>query len=438
MRLGLVGLSHHSAPIEVREAVAADDETWAKFRALLRERGIAETMVIGTCNRVEIYGVLSASQSVAELESALVEARSLSDEHRQHLYRHDGEAAVQHLFRVAASLDSMVVGESQILGQVKEAFGVAQAEGAIGPWLGTVVPRALQAARRVRSQTTIGETSVSVASIAVELGRQIFGELESSSVLIVGAGKMGALAARHLQAAGAKHLFVCNRTPERAVQLARELGAVARPWEDLPELLATVDIVLCSTGAARPIVTAPMIKQAMKRRRGRWLFLLDIALPRDIEPEVAKIDNVYLYDVDALASVATEALEGRRSQALIGEGIIKEEVARFWKDERARGLVPTIRALRERFHKTARAEVERLLPRMAGLPEKEQQLLVQLAEQLVNKLLHAPQTALKSADAAEGLRLAEALNRLFALADERGQDEAAADQSAANDDSVAK
>lgn len=417
MRLGVVGLSHHSAPIDVREAVAADEATWSRFLTILRERGIGEAMVLGTCNRVEIYGVLSTSQSVAEIESALAELRGLSETHRKHLYRHDGEAAVQHLFRVASSLDSMVVGESQILGQVKEAFAIAQQQGTIGPWLGTLVPRATMVARRVRNQTTIGESSVSVASVAVELGRQIFGDLKASSVLIVGAGKMGALAARHLQAAGCKQLLVCNRTEARGAALAAELGATARRWDELPMLLGEVDIVLCSTGAANPVVTEPMVKQAMKRRRGRWLFLLDIALPRDIDAAVGKIDNVYLYDVDALSEVAAQHLAGRRNQAQEGERIVTEEVARFWKDERARGLVPTIRALRTRFHQVAQSEVDRLMPRLATLPEREQKLVQQLAEQMVNKLLHAPQTALKAADPEEGLRLAEALNRLFALTD---------------------
>ncbi len=423
MRLGVVGLSHHSAPIEVREAVAADEETWSSFLTTLRERGIAEAMVVGTCNRVEVYGVLSDLQSVDEIEAALAELRQLQPTHRKHLYRHDGEEAVQHLFRVASSLDSMVVGESQILGQVKDAFATAQRQGAIGPWLGTLVPRAITVARRVRNQTTIGQSSVSVASVAVELGKQIFGDLGASSVLIIGAGKMGALAARHLQAAGAGKLLVCNRTLARAEALAKELGATARAWDDLPTLLGEVDIVLCSTGASRPVLTVPTVKQAMKRRRGRWLFVLDIALPRDVEPEVAQLDNVYLYDVDALSEVAAQHLEGRKSQAAVGESIVKEEVARFWKEERARGLVPTIRALRERFHSTARAEVQRLLPRLSALPEKDQKLVEQLAEQLVNKLLHAPQTALKSADPDDGLRLAEALNRLFSLSDGTSEDE---------------
>jgi glutamyl-tRNA reductase len=425
IELVVVGLSHRTAPLEVRERAALDAAAHAPAlaRAVALSRalgggGDGEALLLSTCNRVELYLRAPDAQAARPHVAALLaEGRALDAATLDgHLYAHAREPAVAHLFRVAASLDSAVVGEPQILGQVKEAFERARTAGAIGPTLDALVQRAFAAAKRVRSETEVARASASVASAAVDLAARIFGELDGREVLVVGAGEMGTLAARHLRAAGCGRLLVANRTRERAEDLVRELAGdagEAHALDALPALLARADIVVCSTGAAEPIVTRELVARAMRARKGRWLCLLDIAVPRDVDPAVSAIENVYLYDVDALGEVVDENLAARRREAEAAARILDEEVARAVQSFRSRGVVPTIRALRERFLEVARGEAERALGRMQGAGERERRELQALAEAIVGKLLHGPLTALKRE--AESEPLAAAVRTLFAL-----------------------
>jgi glutamyl-tRNA reductase len=427
MDLLVVGLSHHTAPVDVREKVALPDGALdealrgALATAAVGGAAVPEAMVLSTCNRVEVY--------LAGSDAAAMRARIcgwLAAERRfdpaaldRHLYALGGEGAVRHLFRVAASLDSAVVGEPQILGQLKDAFEAAVRAGAVGPVLGRVVPRAFAAAKRVRTETGLGRAPASVASAAVGLGRRIFGELHGREVLVVGAGKMGRLAARHLVAAGCGRLLVVNRTLARAQALVEELReaapAEAHPWEELGALLARADIVLCSTGAAEPVITRALVHRAMKARKGRWLCLLDIAVPRDVEPAAGDEENVYLYDVDELTRVVDGHLAERRREAEAAERLVTEELVRLGVAESARGVVPTIKGLREHFAAVARAEAQRTLGRLQGLSERDRREVQALADAIVNKLLHQPLTALKRE--AESEALVTAVRTLFPLAD---------------------
>jgi glutamyl-tRNA reductase len=414
VRLVVVGLSHKTAPIEVRERAAYPGDTLKLALAeAVKLPGVGEAMIVSTCNRVELY--TAADGAIDTLAPFLVDARGLADL-RRHLYLHDGEPAVRHLFRVAASLDSMVVGESQILGQVKEAYNAALEVGTIGPVLTRTLPRAFFAAKRVRTETQVARSSASIASAAVDLAAQIFGDLRGRDVLVVGAGKMGDLSARHLKASGIGQLFVVNRTLQRAEELAARLGGKAVPWEQLETLLARVDIVLCSTGAQEPVIRRERVERVMKARRGRWLFFIDIAVPRDVEPAVGNVENVYLYDVDELQKVVDDNLAERGREASQADAILEEELQRFFALEQSLGVVPTIKLLRERFLLVARAEAERLVGKLQTTSEKDRALVKQMAEQIVNKLLHHPLTQLKKA-AAENpdAELAETVRALFDL-----------------------
>jgi glutamyl-tRNA reductase len=396
-RFAIVGLSHRTAPIEVRERMAfAEDRLGEALRALVARPGIGEAMIVSTCNRVEIYAGIDDDGAAAVLSQFLVDERGLAAELRAHLYTRDGEEALRHLFRVAASLDSMVVGESQILGQVKEAYAAALDAGTLGPVLQRALPRAFQLAKRVRTETDVAKSSQSVASAAVDLAAQIFGELDGRKVLVVGAGKMGELSARHLKSAHIGELTVVNRTHARALELAEKLGGLAAPWEDLDRLLARVDIVLCSTGASQPVLRRDRVERAMKLRKGRFLFLIDIAVPRDVEPEVGALENVFLYDVDALDQVVAQNRAQRASEAAEAEAMVEAELKRHYEHELSLGAVPTIKLLRGRFLDVAKAEVERTLARISTLSERDRQSLAAMAEAIVNKLLHVPLTKLKS------------------------------------------
>jgi glutamyl-tRNA reductase len=397
-QLGIVGLSHKTAPIEVRERVAfAEDALGEALRRLVTVPGIGEAMIVSTCNRVELYAGVDDGGALEALQRFLIDERALPASMRAHLYAQAGHDALRHLFRVASSLDSMVVGESQILGQVKEAYSFALDAGTLGPVLQRAVPRAFALAKRVRTETDVAKSSASIASAAVDLAAQIFGELHGRHVLVVGAGKMGDLSARHLKAAGIGELTVINRTQARAVELAEKLGGRAAPWDDLDRLLAKVDIVLCSTGATEPILHRDRVARVMRARKGRWLFFIDIAVPRDIDPAVGTVENVYLYDVDALERVVAQNRAQRASEARAAEEMVDAELKRFQEHELSLGVVPTIKLLRARFLEVALAEVERSTAR-AG--EQNRAMMQAMAEAIVNKLLHVPLTRLKK-DAAD-------------------------------------
>jgi len=415
-QLFLVGLSHKSAPIEVRERVAlTGDELRAALSDLKAMQGVEEAFVVSTCNRVEVF-----VQSEA-LDPARLFFTSRTEQAEEHLYVKEGPEAVRHLFRVASSLDSMVVGEQQILGQVKEAYGLASGVQAAGGFMSRLCNRAFATAKRVRTETDIGKGATSMSQVAVDLVEKIFGDLKGRAILLVGAGKMGALSAKALKVLGADTILVTNRSPERGRQLAEQVGGTFHPWEELPRLLVQATVVIVSTGAPTFVLTAAMIKAAMKLRRHRDLCLIDLAVPRNVDPACADLDNVYGYDVDDMQKVVSANHEARRGEAVRAEAIIEAEVQAFTQEREARAALPVLATLRQRAEKIARAEAERTLSAVGGkLDEKGRRSVEAMAQAIVNKLLHGPTSRLKEAAAAGDTSLPGAAAALFGL-DEQEQ-----------------
>ena len=415
-QLFLVGLSHKSAPIEVRERVALTGEELKVALADLKAmQGVDEAFVVSTCNRVEVF-----VQSEA-LDPARRFFTSRTEQADEHLYVKEGPEAVRHLFRVASSLDSMVVGEQQILGQVKEAYGLASGVQAAGGFMSRLCNRAFATAKRVRTETDIGKGATSMSQVAVDLVEKIFGDLKGRAILLVGAGKMGALSAKALKVLGADSILVTNRSPERGQQLAEQVGGTFRPWEELPQLLVQATVVIVSTGAPTFVLTAAMIKAAMKLRRHRDLCLIDLAVPRNVDPACAELDNVYGYDVDDMQKVVSANHEARRGEAVRAEAIIEAEVQAFTQEREARAALPVLATLRQRAERIARAEAERTLSAVGGrLDEKGRRSVEAMAQAIVNKLLHGPTSRLKEAAAAGDTSLPGAAAALFGL-DEQEQ-----------------
>jgi glutamyl-tRNA reductase len=416
--LHLVGLSHKSAPVAVREKVAlSGDDLKGALTDLAAREGVGEAMVVSTCNRVECY-VYGES-----LEEARRFFLSRTADAAGHLYERSGREAVRHLFRVAASLDSMVVGEPQILGQVKEAYGLAASAQTAGAFVSRLANRAFATAKRVRTETEIARGAGSVSQVAVELVEKIFGDLRGRAVLLVGAGKMGALSAKALRDLGADRILVTNRSPERARALAAEIGAVAEPWEGLLSLLALADVVIVSTGAPTYVITRDLASQVMKSRRGRSVCFIDLAVPRNVDPVVADQENVYAYDIDDLQKVVTQTHAARAGEALRAEAIVEAEVMAFAQERETRAALPVLAELRRRAEQIARAEAERTLSHVgAKLDEKGRRSVEAMAQAIVNKLLHGPTARLKEAAASGDSDLPGAAAELFGVGDEEAND----------------
>jgi glutamyl-tRNA reductase len=418
----VVGLSHREAPLEVRERLAIDKEAVSDLlRALLDGPAVSEALCVSTCNRMEIYAVSKTADATAATKEV---AKVLDDLARRngvpgiasHLRTHVAGDAVRHLFRVASSLDSMVVGEPQILGQVKDAFDLAKEAGGIGKFLERAMSRALHVAKRVRTETAIGEGQVSVSSAAVDLAKQIFGDLSGCSALLLGAGEMAEAAAKLLVKTGAK-LLVVNRSPERASELAAEFGGSAMAWAELPGALVKADVVVTSTSAQGFVVTRAMTAQVMKARKGRSLFFIDIAVPRDVEPSVNDLDNVYVYDIDNLSNVVAETMRDRQSEAGRAESLVDHEASNFESWAEARNMTGTIVALRAKVRASLTAELEKSLSgRLKHLGDADRKALETMLEAATNKLLHAPTSRIKAlAGDPQGDELVKALHHLFDL-----------------------
>jgi len=392
----VVGLSHRSAPLEVRETLAVQRERVGEAALRIREEaGLAEAMLLSTCNRVEVYGRAEEPKATAVVE-ALCRAHAREPrELEAHLYKLEGEEAVRHAFRVAASLDSMVIGEPQILGQVKEAYERAEAAGALGSVLNALRSRSLAAAKRARTETGIGRNAVSISSVAVELARKIFGELRARNVLLVGAGKMSELAARHLVDGGARATVLGGRTLERAAELAAALGGRALPLESLRDELRRAEIVISGTGAPGLVIHRADVESALSSRGGRPLFLIDIAVPRDVDPEVGQLSGVFLYDLDDLKSVAEANLRERRKEAAAAEALVAEEVSEFLSWRRSLDAVPLLVELRRRGDQIRKAELEKAKRRLGPLSAQQEEALDAVTTAIVNKLLHPPTVVLK-------------------------------------------
>jgi len=428
----VVGLSHKTAPIEVREKLAVGKpESEALVRAICAgepgaEKGEVPTgaVVLSTCNRVEVFAEVQGGDGAADaaLRHVTSELRRVGGEAvAPHLREARGTEAVLHAFRVASSLDSLVVGEPQILGQLKDAFEAARSAGTLGPELGHLANAAIRVGKRVRSETAIGAGQVSVPSVAVEYAKQVFSELRGCRVLVLGAGEMAEAAARILEKQGAT-LTLVNRSRERAEALAKDLSAVVRPWSELEAALGTSDIVLSSTASPTPVLTRDLVRRVQKARRHRSLFLIDIAVPRDIEASANELDNVYLYNVDDLSQIVAETLETRASEVDKAEVILRRELEGFLAKGRERSAAPTIQALRARVTRAAQAELERSLSgKLRHLGQPERDALRVMLDACVNRILHEPSTRLRQL-ATEGRadEVAEVITELFGLDDAPG------------------
>ncbi len=414
-KLMVFGLSYRTAPLAVRERLAVGEEQVpADLRGLVQDAGLHEGVLLSTCNRVELVATSDDPEKSAQAALAYFNARVAPEQVDGCVYRYVGQDAARHLFRVTSGLDSMVLGEPQILGQVKEAFAVAQRTGTVGTLLGRSFERGFSVAKRVRTETGVAAGNVSVSSIACDLAEKIFGELTGRRVLIVGAGKMSEVAARSLTSRGAR-LFVVNRSPERAQALAEACGGQARPLEALATELAEADVVISSTAKQDYIITYELMQGVCKMRRHKPIFLIDIAVPRDIDPRVDSLRNVFLYDMDDLQKVSRENMAARERAVVTAEQMIDAELAELERWLRSVELTPTIVALRERVRGLLHAELEKTLSKL-GVPDKDRRQLEAMCEAMANKLLHQPLTALKQAQTDHaGVELVEAVQRLFQL-----------------------
>ncbi len=415
MKFLLAGINHKTAPVELREQLAIPGERLAEAtQSLLAHPGVSEAMIVSTCNRVEL---------LAAYREAVPDMAAFFDEHfsvaaavlAPHLYQHRDAEAVRHLFRVASSLDSMVVGEPQILGQVKESYTVARALGAVSSQLDRLLQSAFSVAKKVRTETQIGSSSVSIASVAVDLSRKIFGSLEGKQVLLVGAGKMSELAARHLLQQGASSLLVTNRTEERAARLARNFNGHVLPYGELHARASEADIVITSTGSSEFLFRREHGQQLLHRRKGRPMFFIDIAVPRDVDPEMNRVDGVFLYDIDDLQSVAASNMADRSREASSAERIIADEVVRFARRASALDVVPALIGLQASVEQMRQAELRRAQVRLQGLTAEQQAAVETLTRGLANKFLHLPLQALRDAAQQGDAARLEVLRETFRL-----------------------
>ena len=397
MTLALIGVNYKTAPIAVREQIAISRADLAETtRALAATPGVTECMIVSTCNRVELLAAVETEDVDLTgflhrhfgLDPALLEP---------HIYQRRDRDAVRHLFRVAASLDSMVVGEPQILGLVKEAFAVARASGTVAGQLEHLLQSAFAAAKKVRTETEIGSNSVSIASVAVDLAKKIFGSLQGRTVFLVGAGKMSELAARHLVEQGAGAILVSNRTQERARLMAEEFQGRVIPFEQLYEAASEADIVISSTGAPHPIFRREHGQAFMHRRRNRPMFFIDIAVPRDVDPAMNKLEGIFVYDIDDLQAVAAAHMAERSREASDAETLIAEEVERFQQHQRTVNVAPAIVALQRQAEEIRQAELRRVQIRLGSLSAEQVAAVEALTRGLVNKFLHPPMQAFKQA-----------------------------------------
>jgi glutamyl-tRNA reductase len=430
MRFLITGLNHKTAPVELRERLAISGEALpAATRALMAEPGVQEAMILSTCNRVEL---LVAHNGVEpQLPGFLAEHFALDRaELEPHLYRYQDEEAVRHMFRVAASLDSMVVGEAQILGQVKQSWTVARELGAVKGPLDKLLQGAFSAAKRVRTETEIGSSSVSIASVAVDLARRIFGSLDGKRILVVGAGKMSELAARHMMEHGAAgSIMVANRTYERAVRMAEQfLGQPVR-FEDLEERAHEADIIITSTGAAQPIFGVEQAQRILHRRKNRPVFIIDIAVPRDVDPAVNKLEGMFLYDIDDLQQVAATHLVDRGREAERAEAIIAEETERFQRRIRTIDIAPVLAHVQGKVEEMRQGELNRSRQLLQSLTPEQQEAVEALTRGLMNKFLHLPLQALKTAAREGDAPALQAIGGVFAreCVNQKAERQAAAD-----------
>jgi len=419
MHIVIVGLSHKTAPVEIREKLAfAPTAMERPLRQMLELATITEGLIVSTCNRVELCAVTKEPDAaIAELRRFLAEYHEIStQEINENLFDYQGEEAIRHLFRVSSSLDSMVLGEPQILGQIKTAYGYAAEFKTAGLILNRFLHKAFSVAKRVRTETAIASNAVSVSFAAVELARKIFDRLDNKGVMIIGAGEMCELAARHFVSNGISKVLVTNRTFERAEKLAAEFDGKAVPFDSFADHLAEVDIVMTSTGAPNFILGKRQMEEVLKRRKNRPMFLIDIAVPRDIDPKVNDISNTYLYDVDDLQGVVQANLKERQKEAGKAEAIVEQEIGQFHQWLGNLEVKPTVIALRRKFEEIRQQELEKTFGNLKDLTGKQRKSIEAMAGAIINKILHKPTAALKnSQNDTSGEDYVDAVRTLFDL-----------------------
>ena len=421
MKLLITGVSHKTAPVEVRERLAFRPETLTAALTDLKAReGVAEAVILSTCNRVEITVTTDDSADPqAIVDGFLTDYKAIDPQTiGPSFYRHEGSAAIHHLFRVAASLDSMVIGEPQILGQLKTAYAAAKLCGSVCGWLDSLMTRSFSVAKRVRTETGIGQMAVSVSYAAVELARKIFGDLNNRTIMIVGAGKMSELAARHLRRSGASHVFVTNRTHERAVEMAQLFQGTPVEYTRFVSMLPEVDIVITSSGAPHYILHKDEMQRVIAARRNKPMFLIDIAVPRNIEPTVNDVDNVYLYDIDDLQEVVNSNLRERLKEAETAEALVTEEVERMLARLKVAEVTPTIVGLQEQLEHIRAAELDKLRRKCGPLTPEMEQAIEAMTHAMMNKVAHGPISELRNhAGHPEGAHVVAAIRKAFHLQD---------------------
>jgi len=420
MKIQLIGVNHNTAPVEVRERLAIPESRLPEaLQRLVQHPGVDEGLILSTCNRVELLA--GTRNGNTDLRGFLRDYFHLgSSEVEPHLYDYSEADAVRHLFRVASSLDSMIVGEAQILGQVKEAYATARAVGAVHSQLDLLLTRAFAVAKRVRTETAVGSSAVSVASVAVELAKKIFGSLQGKHVYLVGAGKMSELAARHLQAHGAASIFVANRTFERAKQLAAKFDGEAISFSEIYNTCDRADIVITSTGAPVAIFKREHGEMFLSRRKNRPMFFIDIAVPRDVDPEMNKLDGIFVYDIDDLQQAVSSHVSDRKKEAERAEFIINSEVERFQARLQTLEVVPTIVSLQDHLETIRQAEIDRVRGRLGALSPEQELAVEALTRGIVNKIMHTPVSTLKTAAREpEATTVVDLVRRLFNLQEKK-------------------
>ncbi len=419
MRLFVAGLSHRTASVELRERVDFSRDGIERALQALANAGLArDVVVLSTCNRSEIYATLERDSDVEALTRFFSEYHGLPHEEvARHLYVHRGIDVARHLFRVAAGLDSLVVGEPQVFGQVKGAYTLASERGMTGALLNRLFHAAFSAGKRVRAETGLSEGAVSVSYAAVSLAKKIFGALRGRTVFIAGAGDMASLTGIHLKAQDVGRIIVSSRTPANAERLSAEVGGEAVPWTQLTEALTAADVAVTATGASSAVITRGVLQQVMRQRPHRPLFIIDIAVPRDVEAAAGALEQVFLYNIDDLQQIVKDNLAKRGAELSRAEAIVDEESSRFAEWLKSRDVIPTVVALRERFETIRRAELRRLDSKLAGLPPDARSRVDEITRLLVEKLLASPTEQLKSLNDDTMVAVySEAINRLFSLA----------------------
>ena len=419
MNLIIVGLSHKTAPVEIRERLSFPVQTIGEpLNRLCTAYEINEGVIISTCNRVEVFAV------TRDIEKGLWQVKKfLSEYHNiplegldKHLYAYTSEDAVRHIFRVSSGLDSMIIGEPQILGQIKDAYGYALQHKTAGVIMNKLFHKAFSVAKRIRTETKIGSSAVSVSYAAVELAKKIFGTLEGKIAMLIGAGEMAELAARHLLSSGVQEIIVANRTYEKAIEMAKGFNGTPIMFREFTHYLKKVDIVIASTAAPKFIIHPEQIEEVIKERKNRSMFFIDISVPRNIDPLINNIDNIYLYNVDDLQGVVEANLKERAKEAKEAEAIINEELGNFHRWVKSLDVVPTIVALKKKFEEIRKGEMEKALSGMNNLQEKDKETIDAMTKAIINKVVHDPVTHLKKeADKVEGDFYIEAARKLFDL-----------------------